>query len=80
MINNHIKVEGRPDLVRDPHSKAILNNNTEKLNYIKNIKELNNKYNKLQNEVIDIKNSINDIKQLLINVINKEESTNARTN
>lgn len=80
MINNHIKVEGRPDLVRDPYSKAILNNNTEKLNYTKNIKELNNKYNKLQNEVIDIKNSINDIKQLLINVINKEESTNARTN
>jgi len=77
MINNYMKVEGRNDLIRDPYSKAILNCNYEKLNSVKNIKELSNKYNILENEIHTIKNNILDIKKLLENALtNKEEKNN----
>lgn len=72
--SNYIKVEGRPDLVRDPKTNAILNYNYEKMNYSKNIKELHNKYNKMNNEIYEIKNNILEIKQLLLSKLNTEEN------
>ena len=71
---NYIKVEGRPDLVRDPKTNAILIYNYEKMNYSKNIKELHNKYNKMTDEIYEIKNNILEIKQLLLSKLNTEEN------
>jgi len=74
MNNNYIKVEGRPDLVRDSKTNAILNYNYEKMNNSKNIKELHNKYNKMNDEIYEIKNNILEIKQLLLSKLNTEEN------
>lgn len=75
-MNKYIKVEGRPDLVRDPYTGAILNYNYEKLNSFKNMENLNNKYNILDKEIQQIKCNISDIKNLLLSVLNKEERSN----
>jgi hypothetical protein len=69
MIMNYSKVDGYKNLVRDNSTKAILNTNkTEYKNYI-SLREQKNKECKkvqeLEEDLANIKNDLNEIKQLL---------------
>lgn len=70
-----IKVEGHPDLVRDSSSKAIVNKNqTEYENYIKinRVREAEkNKIKNIESDLSSLRSEINEIKSLLITMINK---------
>jgi len=75
-MTNILYVEGNPSLVRDVSTKAIINTNVSDYEtYLKNkeimtnrvmqLKEQNDKINKLEND-------INEIKNMLVTLINKE--------
>jgi hypothetical protein len=68
------KVEGHSNLIRDEKTKAILNTNMNDYeNYIKTRqikKSENEKITNLENQVDEIKNSLNEIKDLLRNLAN----------
>jgi hypothetical protein len=68
-MNNYIPLKENSNLLRDPETNAILNtNNTEYNNYIamKNRKnEQNEKMVEMEREMINIKNDLNEIKDLL---------------
>jgi hypothetical protein len=70
----YFKVEGSPNLIRDKNTNAILNINTvEYENYkkIKQNKELEkNRVEKIEKEVIEIKQDLNMIKDLLMEIKN----------
>lgn len=70
-----IKVEGHPDLVRDTASRAIVNKNqNEYENYIQTARkkqEEKNRINSIESDLSSLKSEINEIKSLLINMINK---------
>mgnify|MGYP000064037254 CR=1 FL=1 len=70
-----IKVEGHPDLVRDSSSKAIVNKNqTEYENYMKinRVREAEkNKIKNIESDLSSLRSEINEIKSLLITMINK---------
>jgi len=68
-MNNYIPLKENSNLLRDPETNAILNTNkTEYNNYIamKNRKnEQNEKMVEMEQEMINIKNDLNEIKDLL---------------
>jgi len=68
-MNNYIPLKENSNLLRDPETNAILNTNkTEYNNYIamKNRKnEQNEKMVEMEREMINIKNDLNEIKDLL---------------
>jgi hypothetical protein len=70
----YFKVEGSPNLIRDKNTNAILNINTvEYENYkrIKQSKEIEkNRVEKIEKEVIEIKQDLNVIKDLLMEIKN----------
>jgi hypothetical protein len=70
----YFKVEGSPNLIRDKNTNAILNINTvEYENYkrIKQSKEIEkNRVEKIEKEVIEIKQDLNMIKDLLMEIKN----------
>lgn len=70
-----IKVEGHPDLVRSSTSKAIVNKNqSEYENYMRISRKRESEKNKIKNIESDLsalKDEINEIKNLLITMINK---------
>jgi hypothetical protein len=72
----YLQVEGNPSLVRDVRSHAIVNSNKSEFEtYIKNKNIMLNRVNEVekQNEKIDkLENDINDIKSMLQLLINKE--------
>jgi hypothetical protein len=63
------KVEGNPSLVRDEKTKAIINRNIsdyEKYMSLKKSKELeSNKIAQIESEMVEIKNDLSEIKDLL---------------
>lgn len=66
MSEKYIKVEGYPDLVRDPSTNAILNVDHQKIEIAKRRKELR-KQEKLQrqnleNRLLSLENDIEEIK------------------
>ena len=63
---NYYKVKDNPGWVRDPRSKAIINNNDESFKEYKNKKLLHTKVNELSTEFKEIKQSINEIKQMIL--------------
>lgn len=69
------KVEGHSNLVRDEKTNAILNTNMNDYNHyirLKKIKEDNNKrVDNLENDMNVIKNDLNEIKSLLVNLLNE---------
>jgi hypothetical protein len=74
----YYKVTDEPDLVRDSKSKAILNVNTEALNKYKREKEERMKIRKMVNDYDDLKeelqvtkNDIREIKQMLMQLMEK---------
>lgn len=62
-----IPVEGHPNLYRDENSGAIINYDTHSYNQYINIRK--NKENQ-QQEIIEIKNDINEIKSILKELLN----------
>jgi hypothetical protein len=68
-----IPVEGIPNLVRDPTTKAVINTNMngylEYINSAKKLKERNEKLDAVADEVTQLKNEISEIKQMLISVL-----------
>ena len=69
------KVEGNKSLVRDEQTKAILNTNkTEYDNYItlRNIKKSEvDRMQQLESDVYNMKNDLDEIKDLLRSLVNK---------
>lgn len=75
-MENILHVEGNPSLVRDVFSNAIVNTNeSEYQTYLKNKNIMMSRVNQIdtQNEKINkLENDINDIKFMLQLLINKE--------
>lgn len=73
--DRYLKVEGHSNIVRDLKTNAIINTDTQEYqNYISNknrrLKE-KQKLESIQNDVEYLKNSIEEIKQLLIGMKNE---------
>lgn len=69
-----LQVEEFPNLYRDPKTRAVINDNKEEYeSYIRSrdqkLKELN-RVEKLENDMSDLKDDINEIKSLLRNIAN----------
>ena len=71
---NYLKVEGQNDLIRDPNTNSIINvNMTEYQQYLtrRTIKnEENQKIDNLETDVNSIKSELDEIKQLLLGLVN----------
>lgn len=69
----YVKIENRAQLVRDTKSNAVLNSDTDALIKYKaaRAKRLNNsvEFNRMKNEIDNIKSDLNEIKSLLIDMI-----------
>lgn len=74
---SHLKVEGYNHLYRDPNTNSIVNTNvTEYQEYIsrRNTKiEENQKVENLEEDLINIKSDINEIKNLLRSLLNESK-------
>lgn len=75
---SYIKVEGESNLLRDPNTNSIINNNmTEYNNYIKRRESKGKENQKIQNleeDFANMKEDLNEIKSLLRSLINGNES------
>ena len=73
-MKEYIKVSGHNGLVRDPKTNSIINTNMSEYNEYISMREAKNKENekveKIESEVTDIKNDIDEIKLLLKELIN----------
>lgn len=72
---NKLKVEGHPDLVRDPKSTAVINSSRQDYeDYMKNYmirKSKNDRIDSMESDMNNIREELNEIKRLLINLTNK---------
>jgi len=70
-----LNVNGHPDLVRDPMSKAVINKNeSEYKSYIESYKTRQSEKHRvssLETDLNDLKNEISEIKDLLTKLIAK---------
>lgn len=77
LVLNIVKIQDRDSLVRDMTSGAIINTDkTEYENYLvkRNAsKQMKQQLEKNSNEIVELKNNILEIKQLLLSLINKEK-------
>lgn len=77
LVLNIVKIQDRESLVRDMTSGAIINTDkTEYENYLvkRNAsKQMKQQLEKNSNEIVELKNNILEIKQLLLSLINKEK-------
>jgi len=74
-MENYIKVEGHPGLVRDKTSQAIINNNKEEYkNYIYNrqrkLEEMN-RMEEVEHQIENINNELSEIKSLMGKILDK---------
>ena len=69
----YVKIENRAQLVRDTSSNAVLNSDEDALIKYKaaRAKRLNNsvEFDRMKNEIDNIKSDLNEIKTLLIDMI-----------
>tara|TARA_B100001059_G_C17806325_1_gene569383 strand:- start:1487 stop:1702 length:216 start_codon:yes stop_codon:yes gene_type:complete len=68
---SHINIEGRDDIVRDPNSGAVLSTNRQALNAYK---ARQNQTSHVENEINTLKSEMQDIKNLLMNLVNSTEN------
>jgi hypothetical protein len=72
---NTLKVEGHPDLVRDPKSTAVINNSRQDyedyMNNYKIRKMKNNRVDSMESDMKNIKNELDEIKSLLLSLTNR---------
>lgn len=66
-----LKVQGHPSLVRDSVSKAIINIDESSLNEHRNKKHLQGKVLTLEKDVEEVKNSIDEIKLMLTELLKR---------
>lgn len=70
----YLKVEGHSNLVRDPKTNCIINNNTTEYNHYLMRKEIKGeekqKVQNIEKEVANIKEDLDEIKSLLRSLIN----------
>ena len=66
-----LKVKDEPSLERDPYSKAIINVDKNAYNEYLQKKIVKEKMKHMDNEINNIKQSVNDIKELLIKMADK---------
>ena len=75
MKKDYMRVEGVSGLYRDPHSKAIINMDQTGYDAYIIQKQTNERKRKVQQEVRDeidsIRNDVNDIKNLLLKLLEK---------
>ena len=68
-FDNYNPIEGKPNLVKDPNTNAILNVDEDAYNeYIETYKKVyseKQRINSMESEVQNIKNDLNEIKELL---------------
>lgn len=69
-----IKVDGFPDLVRDPVSGAILNINK---NQIDNARKAKAVVRKNQSKIEQLENDISDIKNILLRMLEEKNGSNS---
>ena len=69
MKNNTISIENRSDVIRDGHSKAILNTDIESLKAWKKRKEKIIQIERHENDINNIKSDINEIKSMIQELI-----------
>jgi hypothetical protein len=62
-----IKVEGQPDLVRDPNSGAIINTNKSNVAIIKEARK------KSEERLQTLENDVSEIKDMLKKLLNKKK-------
>lgn len=72
MQKRYLKVEGHNNLVRDKHTGAILNTNKTEIEQARKLKRVSEErqehINSLTEEVKGLKEDMNQIKQLLLNI------------
>lgn len=72
---NKLKVEGHPDLIRDPKSTAVINSSRqdyeEYMNNYRIRKIKNDRMDSIEFDMKNIKNELNEIKSLLLNLTNR---------
>ena len=64
-----IKIKDQNSLIRDPHSKAILNVDKISLDKYRHQNKQAQKQEKLENDVLELKNEIMEIKTLLLSLV-----------
>ena len=67
----HLKVKDHPGLVRDSKSKAIINVDKDAYNEYQNKKLMQKKVINISEEIDDLKQSVNDIKTLLTQILQR---------
>ena len=65
-------VKDHPGLFRDPRSKAIINEDKKGYNRYLLDKSLKEKNEQLEKDINNMRNDINDIKSLLVELLNKK--------
>lgn len=68
-MNQYIKIEDTPDLVKDINSGALLNTNVQALEAYRKRREKLNKVDTLENRVASLEETINELKSLVIAVL-----------
>lgn len=74
-MNNFIKIEGHPDLIRDKQSKGVINTNTVEYQKYMTV-QLAKKSEKMKienmcDEINNLKDEMKDIKRMLMQVLEK---------
>lgn len=68
-MNQYIKIEDTPDLVKDINSGALLNTNVQALEAYRKRREKLNKTEQLENRMTTVENTLNELKSLLLAVL-----------
>lgn len=68
-MNQYIKIEDTPDLVKDINSGALLNTNVQALEAYRKRREKLNKAEQLENRITTVENTLNELKSLLLAVL-----------
>jgi prefoldin subunit 5 len=68
-MNQYIKIEDTPDLVKDINSGALLNTNVQALEAYRKRREKLNKTEQLENRITTVENTLNELKSLLLAVL-----------
>ena len=66
-----LKVEGHPNLVRDSRSKAIINLDNDSYNEYVQKRNTHSKMINMDNDIVELKKSVQDIKNLLTEIIQR---------
>jgi len=67
-----LKVKDFPNLIRDPNSKAIINTDQSAYNEHMQKKLVKNNMINMNNEINNLKQSVNEIKDLLTKLVEKK--------